>query len=226
MIIGNGLIASAFSKALFESAHHVIFASGVSNSLATNPELFQREISLVKHHIAKNTTFVYFSTTSIFDPTKQDSIYITHKKSVESLIRKMAPSFVIVRLPIMVSSGNNPHTLINYLHNAITKQIPMSLYKNACRHLLDIDDLFDLLNPYLVPDPVQLQINIPGSEKITIPDLVYEIETIVNMHGQYSWIDIGACYDIPKDAGECIYINEEQYIKRILRKYLDLKKNK
>ncbi len=223
MIIGNGLIASAFRKARFESAHHVIFASGVSNSLETNPEFFQREISLIKHHIAKNTTFVYFSTTSIFDPTKQDSIYIMHKKAVEHLIRNTAPSYVIARLPIMVSSAHNPHTLINYLYHAITKQIQISLHKNACRHLLDIDDLFNLFIPYLVPDLVQHQINIPGSEQITIPDLVYEIETIVNMHGLYSWIDTGACYDIPTDAGECIYIKDEHYIKRILRKYLEPK---
>jgi len=220
MIVGKGLIASAFLKARFDSDRHVIFASGVSNSLEPRPEAYQREIDLIKHHVVKNTTFVYFSTTSIFDPSRQDSIYIIHKKEVERLIRELATSYVIVRLPIMVSSGKNPHTLINYLCNAIFTQLPVSLHKNACRHLLDIDDLVPLLKPYLAPVPVHLQLNIPGSEKITIPDLVHEMETILRIHGHYTWVEAGACYDIPEVVGECIYVQDEQYIKKILRKYL------
>src|SRR5258706_941095 len=161
MIVGNGLIASAFNKAGFHSTRHVIFASGVSNSSETNPKAFDREISLIKNHLAKNTTFVYFSTTSIFDPSKQDSVYIEHKKTIETLIRDGAQSYIIVRLPIMVGPTNNPHTLINYLVNAIITQKPLQLHKNACRHLLDIDDLVGLLNPYLADEFVQLQINIP-----------------------------------------------------------------
>ncbi len=224
MIVGNGLIASAFIKARFHSTRHLIFASGVSNSMETDPAFYHREIVLIKNHLAKNTTFVYFSTTSIFDPTKQGSIYINHKKEIENLIREKANSFVIVRLPIMVGHTHNPHTLVNYLVNAIINQRPIQLHKNACRHILDIDDLVALLNPYIVNKFVQLQLNIPGSEKITIPNLVHEIETTLNAHGQYSWLDMGACYDIPEDAGLSIYIKDGRYIQKVLQKYLDIKK--
>ncbi len=220
MIVGNGLIASAFSNAGFHSTHHVIFASGVSNSSEINPASYERELLLLEKYLAQNTTFVYFSTTSIFDPTKQGSIYILHKKAVENLIRKEAKSFIIVRLPILLGRTSNPYTLINYLVNAILSKRQIQLHRNACRHFLDVDDLPGLLFPFFENNHAQLHLNILGSEKTTIPDLILEMEKILSAKGLYLWEDTGACYDIPHDAGECLYIAEANYTRNRLHKYL------
>jgi nucleoside-diphosphate-sugar epimerase len=125
----------------------------------------------------------------------------------------------------MVGPSHNPHTLVNYLVNAILEQKPIQLHKNACRNLLDIDDLVGLLNPYLADEFVQLQINIPGSEKTTIPDLVNKIENILHTHGNYTWLDIGACYDIPVASGECVFVHDHQYVEKILIKYFSNRKS-
>ena len=220
MIVGNGLIASAFIRNDFHSPDHVIFASGVSNSTETSPESYQREISLIHDYIDKSTTFVYFSTTSIFDPTRQDSYYIKHKKVVENLIRKEAESFIIVRLSIMIGHSTNPHTLINYLVNAINERRPIELHANACRHLLDIDDLLPELISSLDEKNPRKSINILGSEKIKIPQLVNKIEAILNKKGNYSWVETGACYAIPENEGECKLIDDPNYVEKILQKYI------
>jgi len=220
MIVGNGLIASAFIRNDFHSPDHVIFASGVSNSTETNPDCYQREISLIRDYIDKSTTFVYFSTTSIFDPTRQDSYYIKHKKLVEDLIREEAASFLIVRLSIMIGHSTNPHTLINYLVNAIKEQRPVELHANACRHLLDIDDLLPELSSYLEEPKPRKSVNILGSEKIRIPELISKIEAILNKKGNYSWIDAGACFSIPDNEAECKLIADPDYVEKILHKYI------
>ena len=222
MIVGNGLIASAFRHAGIHSPNHVIFASGVSNSTETRSEAYQRELTLLGNHIGKSTTIVYFSTTSIFDPTKQDSIYIRHKKHIEDIIQSEANSYLIVRLPIMIGHSTNPYTLINYLVNAIRDSRHIELHAKACRHLLDIDDLVPQLFNYLQEQPIRKHINILGSEKINIPELVKKIERIMQKHGNYSWLDTGACYDIPADEGDCIYIKGSNYVDKILEKYIQL----
>jgi len=219
MIVGNGLIASAFINAGFQSSHHVIFASGISNSTETNPGAYQRELDLIKNTINPKTVFVYFSTTSIYDPTKQDSMYIQHKKQIENYLRNQAPLYIIVRLPIMIGPTANPNTLINYLVNAILSQTPIQLHAKACRHLLDVDDLVSLLMPFLNEEKAQKELNIPGSQPIKIPDLIHEIENVLRTNGKYSWLDAGACYSIPLDAGQCIYVNRENYIQNMLKKY-------
>ena len=220
MIVGNGLIASAFIRNDFHSPDHVIFASGVSNSTETNPECYQREISLIRDYIDKSTTFVYFSTTSIFDPTRQDSYYINHKKQVEDLIRAEAESYLIVRLSIMIGHSTNPHTLINYLVNAINERRHIELHSKACRHLLDIDDLLPELTSYLEEENPRKSVNILGSQKIKIPELIGKIEAILNKKGNYTWADTGACYAIPDNEGECKLIPDPAYIEKILHKYI------
>jgi len=220
MIVGNGLIASAFKESDFHSLHHVIFASGVSNSNETDPKPYLREMELIERYLDKSTTFVYFSTTSVFDPTRQESIYIRHKLSVEKFLKKNAASYLIVRLPIMIGYSSNPHTLINFLVNAITNQIPFKVQANACRNLLDIDDLFELMKPFLIQEHHRLEVNILGSRIIAVPDLVHIIENIVQLKGNYTLENTGACFDLPEGNGQIIYKEEADYIPKILQKYL------
>lgn len=82
-----------------------------------------------------------------------------------------------MRLPILVGRTSNPFTLINFLAN-VQEEKPITLHANACRHLLDIDDLVPVLTPFAGMTRVRETINIPGSEKISVPRLADKIETV------------------------------------------------
>ena len=220
MIVGRGLIATAFRNSFFDSSPYVVFASGVSNSTETDPEAFARELALLNAYVTKNTTLIYFSTTSIFDPTKTATPYIQHKLSIEKLLLETADSCLIVRLPILVGHSPNPYTLINFLANAIIGQKQINLHAKACRHLLDIDDLVPMLMPYGDDPKIRKIINIPGSAKITVPELVVKLESVLKKKGLFTWEDTGACYEIPPDAGETVYITRDHYVEEVLIKYL------
>jgi hypothetical protein len=220
MIVGRGLIATAFRNSFFDSPPYVVFASGVSNSTEMDEEAFAREKTLLNDYVNKNTTLIYFSTTSIFDPTKTNTPYIQHKLSIEKRIQDTAESFLIVRLPILVGHTPNPYTLINFLANAILEQKQINLHAKACRHILDIDDLVPMLMPYGNDPKIRKVINIPGSAKITVPDLVTKLESVLHKKGVFTWEDTGACYEIPSDAGETIYLTRKHYVEEVLIKYL------
>ena len=68
MIIGNGLLAQAFSE-YNNNDEILIFASGVSNSLEEKESEFDREAKLLKSVITNypDKTMVYFSTCSVYD---------------------------------------------------------------------------------------------------------------------------------------------------------------
>lgn len=220
MIVGRGLIASAFRNSPFDTPAFVVFASGVSNSTETDPEAYARELALLDPYLSKSTTLMYFSTTSIFDPSKADTDYLRHKRIIEDLIRNNAEHYIIIRLPILVGHTPNPHTLINFLAQAIRLQRKIHLHAHACRHLLDIDDLIPILTAHGVKAATQRIINIPGSPKITVPDLMTKMQDILGTRGVFAWEDSGACYDLPEDNGEILFIEQENYIDHVLRKYL------
>ena len=219
MIIGRGLIATAFTNSPFDTPPYVVFASGVSNSTESDPVAYARELALLDAYLTKNTTLIYFSTTSIFDPTKTASLYIQHKTRIENRIREEAGSYILVRLPILVGRTPNPYTLINFLVNAIREKRPVELHTGACRHILDIDDLVVALLPYSGISGIRHTVNIPGSAKIPVPELVSKLEDVLGTKGVFTWNDSGACYDIPESAGETIYIREENYVDKVLAKY-------
>jgi nucleoside-diphosphate-sugar epimerase len=141
MIIGNGLVAS--SMKLIDQENVVFFASGVSNSLETNPKAFDREYDLLKNVILENPTkkIIYFSTLSIEDKTKQDSPYILHKLQIEKYIQENCKHFLILRIGNIVGHGGNPNTLFNFLKESIKNNIEFNMFTTARRLLIDIDDI-------------------------------------------------------------------------------------
>src|SRR5690606_10434611 len=89
MIVGNGLIASAFqSSPLKDDPNIVVFASGVSNSRETSKDEFLRERQLLLETINQGKLILYFSTCSVYDPSQKDAPYITHKLEMEDLVRQ------------------------------------------------------------------------------------------------------------------------------------------
>src|SRR5690349_21738851 len=98
MIVGNGLIANLFKNEDRENV--VFFASGVSNSLDGEKSAFLRDENLLRNHLTEEPEeiFIYFSTCSIYDSSKDRSLYVNHKLKMERLVEEVAHKFVILRV--------------------------------------------------------------------------------------------------------------------------------
>lgn len=149
MIIGKGMIARAIRS--IDNDHSLFFASGVSNSLETAPQSFQREADLLEYwlHYCQKKTFVfhYFSTTGVENLTTKSRSYFHHKKRMEEIILDSASIFQkkIYRLPNMVGPSTNPHTLTNFIHSSLLKKNFEVLQMEAQRELLDVELLSPLI---------------------------------------------------------------------------------
>lgn len=196
MVVGNGFIASAFSQ-FQDSEDVVIFASGVSNSRETRPEEFLRERKLLETYLTSDRLLVYFSTTSIFDQSLQDSMYILHKKDMEALIREKTQNHLIFRLPIMVGASSNKNTLINFLTESIEEGKEFKIHANACRYLMSIDDIRNLL-PAIISNSANWNNphNVFTTKCLPVPEIVKLLEAQIGKKGNYELIERGDCYEI------------------------------
>lgn len=178
MVIGNGLIAREFIEFQTDSTI-LFFASGVSNSKSTDTNAFLREINLLKEMLSKykNSMFVYFSTTSIYDDSLIDSAYVKHKILIESIIKTYAKSYIILRLSQVVGEGGNKTNLLNFLFEKIRNGERIDLWNKASRNLIDIEHV-NKIAKHIIKDPafINKTINIASSKNVLVYDLIKEIE--------------------------------------------------
>lgn len=196
MVIGNGLLATAFEK--FQSDDDVIiFASGVSNSTEQNQSAFDRERLLLQTCLGKDERLVYFSTVSVHDGSLAKTPYIIFKNQIEELIRKESENFLILRLPILIGKTKNQNTLINFLFRKILNAEHFELHKNACRYLMNVSEVAACCSPIIKDDEFKNQtLDIGFDNRIELPQLVSLIEKITRRKANYSVVDKGSCYDI------------------------------
>lgn len=179
MVVGNGLIASAFKQ--YEDDNSVIvFASGVSNSKTQDNKEYDREISLINTFLHTKEKFVYFSTCSIFDESLKDSRYISHKIKTEQYIKENFENYLIFRLPNVVGNTGNLHTSFNFFKNKITNSEPIDIQSDAVRYFIDIDDLQKTLPP-IISNNIESNkvINVSFDNKIKIAHLILLFEFVL-----------------------------------------------
>lgn len=192
MIIGNGLLARAFMPHDLGGA--TIFASGVSNSAETDPLAFRRESDLLDLSLQNaRDRFVYFSTTSILDPERQDSGYVAHKRAMEAKVLASSDHLVL-RLPQVVGRTRNPHTLTNFLAAKISAGEQFSVWRQATRCLLDVDDVA-LLTRYLLANGFRLE----GAGALVSPE-VLDMPTLVGLMEQTLCLP-AKCTFLPSGGG-------------------------
>ncbi len=224
MVVGNGLLANAFSQ--FEDDDTVVlFASGVSNSTLENKTEYEREYKLVEKYSTSNSLFIYFSTCSVFDKTLAKTPYILHKLKLEKFIQEKLNSYLIFRLPILVGKTPNANTLTNFLFNCISQNKTFSLHKNACRYIMDVDDVKILLAPIIKSNSYSNKIiNVHFGNQIFIAELVEMLEQSIKEKAIYTIEEKGDCYitdnrifsSVLKEHGFQLPIN---YNKKIIEKY-------
>jgi len=178
MVIGKGMIGKRFGS--YENDDRfVIFASGVSNSKNRIAAAYNREIQLLNQTIEeqKDKTIVYFSTCSLYDPEEQRSPYVVHKKQVEDIIRSKCKRFCIFRVSNLVGRSGNPNTVLNFFVYHIRNQINFDLWSNASRNLVDIDDMFRIID-YMLQRELRTNdiTNIANPSNYKVSEIVATIE--------------------------------------------------
>ncbi|MGH1518938.1 NAD-dependent epimerase/dehydratase family protein [Chryseobacterium sp. JK1] len=222
MIIGNGILANAVRP--YDKEDVIYFASGVSNSLETDPSEFEREITLLESTIEKfpEKKLIYFSTCSIYDPTKTDSLYVAHKLNAEKIITQQCKNYVIFRVGNAVGRGGNPNTLINFLKNSILSEKTITIHSNARRILIGIDDI-GLFTEHHIKDLNKQTINLTFPYQYSLAEILSQLEIHLGKKAVYENINEGSNYNIefnPLTESFFEGMSSEGYLKKIFSAYL------
>lgn len=225
MIIGNGLLGSAFSQIFSDDKEVVIFASGVSNSKETRPEAFQREYDLLKDALCTDSFVAYFSTCSVYDTELLKTHYVQHKIKMEQLVLDSGKHRAVFRLPQVVGHCVNPHTLTNYLYGQIMCGQKFQVWLNASRNLIDVNDVMKIVTSYIKDMPSNKSVlNIACPFSIRIPDLVNIFETVLNRKAVYEIVLAGDGYHIDTEqmtihAKRAGVTFDETYVTNLIKTY-------
>ena len=212
MVIGNGLIANAFRHYL-NNDKIIFFASGVSNSISEDENNYRKELDLLESVLSKrkeNQILIYFSSFNIFDPTLSLNRYVIHKKAVESFLSQHKNT-TIIRLPIVLAKSNNPTTLINYLIKSIYNNTNITIYSDAWRYVISLDDTVNMVESILKVQTNLLPFyNISYPTPIKVEMMLKLIETHLNKKAlQKHSISKGCFYDITEISYNFNHVNSE-----------------
>ena len=224
MIIGNGLIAKAFSE-FKKDSEVLIFASGVSNSSLNSAKDFERELSLLKENISEDKLLVYFSTVSVFDKSLSSLPYILHKKKIENFVAENCKSYCIIRLPNVVGKTSNNHTLTNHIYNKISKGETVKIHKNASRYLMDIDDVSQMVSKIISANLFRNKtVNVCFSNLISMPKLMRIFSDVLKTEIKTIELERGNTYDVENGDFRAFLKNHnftisEDYNRSLIKKY-------
>lgn len=192
MIIGNGMLAKLFSSYNANNGI-IIFASGVANSKEISQIEFDREFILLKNTINDypDKILVYFSTSSMYDPESCNSPYVRHKLNMEDYVVNHIAKYYIFRISQIIGRANNT-TLVNFIIDNVLDGREFSLWKNATRNLIAIDDVKKIIC-YIIDNNLMINnvINVANKYNISMLELVMIVEEVLCKSAKYYLVEIG-----------------------------------
>lgn len=227
MIIGSGLLARSFEKYFGSKSDVCIYAAGVSNSGCNDTTEFNRErLRLIDalDRYSQSDLFVYFSTCSVYDSLSVSSAYVQHKLSMEKLVSSHFRYFV-ARLPQVAGNTPNPHTLLNYIFNRISRSEKILIWKNARRNIIDVDDVVSIVSKLVNEDGLRGEcVNVANFEDISMLTIIEIMEKIVGKQGVCDLLDCGGGYSIDTTrihdvVKRCGISFDQNYTERVIQKY-------
>ena len=218
MIVGRGLIASHCS-AFEKDDKTIIFASGVSNSQETRKSEYDRERQLLYQTLENHPDkkLIYFSTTSVFDPSKTESAYVQFKRDLEKSL-ETEDQVIVVRLPILVGPGGNPKQFCQFIYQRLLDGQQFTLNTLANRSLFWVGDLENALGEILRVGGVK-SINVCHDNSRRVREIVDIFEHKMNQKANYVEVDQGARYEVDtsefqriKELGNHSYLEGAEHI--------------
>jgi UDP-2-acetamido-2,6-beta-L-arabino-hexul-4-ose reductase len=186
MIVGSGQIASAFGEAGL-SDDVVLFASGVSDSGCEDEAAFARERRLLRstlqHYPQKR--LVYFSSCALSTPDYPLNAYYRHKRQMEELIGHDAREYYIFRVPQLFGRFKRHKTLINYLYFSILDEMPFTVYDEAYRYVIGLDELVRLVRCCLAHLPASVTVDLANPHRYSIIEIVELLEQLIGKRATY-----------------------------------------
>ena len=228
MIIGRGMVATAFAPVWQDDRRVCILAAGVSNSREVDPAQFEREEVLVRSVMAADVgRIVYFGSCAVGNPNETESPYLIHKRRMESLVIG-DPRGRVLRLPQVVGRGGNSGTLTDFLSARIASGEYFEVWKNAERNLIDVDDVCALATHVIRSDERYPRVvSLADSVSTPMLSIVQAMEESVGRVGNYGLLDKGAPFII--DTSDCSRAAAEigigfdgNYYKRVIAKYYSI----
>ncbi|MGS0748157.1 NAD-dependent epimerase/dehydratase family protein [Halpernia sp. GG3] len=224
MVVGNGLIASLFKENYRNDV--VFFASGVSNSLEKEVAHFEREENLIRKSLKENPDkiFVYFSTCSIYDSSKNGSDYVLHKLKMEQIIKNESKEFLILRVSNVVGKGGNPNLLVNYLMRCAKEENTINVHTKATRNLIDAEDIKKITEKLLNENYLNRIVNMAYLQNYSIVEILEIIERFYHKKLDLNLVKNGSGYDINIPETEDYFrennlTSKDDYLMNILKKY-------
>ena len=139
MIFGRGILAAAFSSYEVPENFH-FFCKGVSNSLETDLNAFDREMYELNEVLKSDNKPIYYFSSVAVDNLHSSSIYYAHKRRIENLLISSGRAR-IVRLPQVIGTGGNKTNLLNYFIATIRSGSPLRLNSLARRNFVKATDV-------------------------------------------------------------------------------------
>lgn len=196
MLIGNGMMAKQFAK-YKDNNDVLIFASGVSNSKETQDSEFEREFTLLQETITNNPEkhFVYFGTSSMYDPMARHSPYVLHKLAMEQYVIENCKSYNIFRISQVIGRANNP-TLVNFIVNNIIYDKEFDVWERATRNLIALDDVYKIID-YILVNKININqiVNVANSHNISIVDFIHIVEDVIGKKSKMKLVPKGFPFD-------------------------------
>lgn len=227
MLIGSGLLAQAFANPFSQRDDVCIYAAGVSNSSCMDVREFERERQFLSETMEQTKhvgVFVYFGTCSVDDPEAWNTPYVQHKLAMEQLVSAHT-RHLILRLPQVAGKTPNPHTLLNYLYARVSRSEAFSLWKNAKRNIIDIDDVAAIAGQCIADESVRnVTLNIANPISYSMIDIVGAMEHAVGKRAIYYLVERGSQYTIDTSAIQPVFESVgvefgSDYLEKVMGKY-------
>lgn len=229
MIIGSGLLAHAFAAAYSQRKDVCIYAAGVSDSGCTSASEFARErqrLADALRQAGQADVFVYFGTCSVADPEAVNTPYVQHKLAMEQMVR-MHPHYLILRLPQVAGKTPNPHTLLNYLYARISRSEAFSLWGEARRNIIDVEDVVAIAKQLIANNAARnATINIANVGNYPVAEIVRAMEHVVGKRAVFDVVERGSEYPIDTAAmlpvlGKAGVKFGSDYLERVIARYYE-----
>ena len=225
MVVGSGMMAQAFSS-YANNMRTVIFASGVSNSLETDPREFSREQNLLTEVRNANpqALLVYFSTCSVEDADRRNTPYVRHKLAMESFLANSPGKWLVFRLPLVIGRGHRGATFARFLYQKISEGKSFEIWVNATRYPIDVADVLIVAQEFIENRKIfNERINV-ALRSYPAMEFVRIMEEIVGKKACYVQVDRGVhqeilCPEVIQLAEKFHLDYSDDYLERVLRKY-------